>query len=110
VVRFEKMELGNGTDVLVEVEERKPAPGTRPVSRGPGRGVKATLGEALDDLHNIVEVVDAKTRALAVRPDEVTLELGVTMTAEAGVVIARASTEANLNLTLRWSDSARGQR
>jgi hypothetical protein len=80
------------------------------VSRGPGRGIRATLDEALDDLHNIVEVIDAKTRMLAVRPDEVALELGVTMTAEAGVVIARASTEANLNLTLRWSVSPTEQR
>ncbi|WP_285100880.1 CU044_2847 family protein [Promicromonospora sp. MEB111] len=110
MVRLEKLALGNGTEVLVEVEERAPGPGTRPVSRGPGRGVKATLDEALDDLRGVVEAVDTKMRSLAVSPDEITLALGVSMTTEAGVVIARASTEANLSLTLRWSGNREGQR
>ena len=37
------------------------------------------------------------------RPDEVTVEVGIKFVGEAGIVIARASTEANLVVTLKWT-------
>jgi hypothetical protein len=42
-------------------------------------------------------------RDLATPPDKVQLEFGVKLTAEAGVVIAKAATEANFKLSLEWT-------
>jgi hypothetical protein len=44
---------------------------------------------------------------LATPPDTVKIEFGVKLTAEAGVVIAKAATEANFKLSLEWSAGKR---
>lgn len=102
VSHVEEMELGNGEVVRVEVEERTTGPGTRPVGRG-GARMRSTLDDALDELDGMIEVVTERVRTLTSRPDELTLELGISLTTEAGVVIARAASEANLKMTFHWS-------
>ena len=47
-----------------------------------------------------------KLAALEVQPDEVTVEFGIKLGSAAGVVVANASTEANLKLLLRWTSRA----
>jgi hypothetical protein len=47
-----------------------------------------------------------KMTALEVQPDEVTVEFGIKLGSAAGVVVANASTEANVKVLLRWTSRA----
>ena len=102
MAQIEQLELPNGTKILVEADDQvRPSRRMEDVSRG--RDVRASLSDALADLQGVAEAVEAKMRSLSSRPDSVTLELGVSVTTEAGVVLARASAAANLKVVMQWS-------
>lgn len=102
MTQIEQLELPNGTKILVAADDQvMPSRQMEDVSRG--RNVRASLSDALDDLQGVAEAVEAKIRSLGSRPDTVSLELGVTVTTEAGVVLARASAAANLKVVMQWS-------
>lgn len=46
--------------------------------------------------------MQAALGAMAQRPDEVTLELGVKFTTEMGIIIAKGGLDTSLKLTLGW--------
>lgn len=59
-----------------------------------------TLEAALDSVTPLAESILARLRQA--RPEEVTVEFGVTLTAEVGAVIAKTSGECHLKVTLHW--------
>jgi len=67
------------------------------------KAVKATetLESALDHVTPALRSVAGKLRELS--PDEVTVEFGLTLTAETGVVVAKGSAEIHFTVTLAWS-------
>lgn len=65
-----------------------------------------TLEEALRRVKPVAAAVLGQLQDLATPPDTVKLEFGVKLTAEAGVVIAKAATEANFKLSLEWTSSS----
>jgi hypothetical protein len=99
------MDLDDGGSVLVEVADGA-APG--PVTRG-GRAqdlvtsAGASLGEALDQLGPVVKGVVTRLREAADWPDEVEVEFAIKLSADANVIIARSSGEANFRISMRWA-------
>jgi hypothetical protein len=88
--------------VFVEIGDEQLA-GFTPAA-APGEVVtKATtaLEDALDKLIPTVQAIGDRLKTLA--PDECTIELGVKLTAEAGVIISKAAGEANFTLSLKWT-------
>jgi Trypsin-co-occurring domain 1 len=59
-----------------------------------------TLEAALDSVTPAVQSILAKLRP--VRPHEITVEFGLTLTAEAGAVITKATSGCHLKVTLHW--------
>ena len=59
-----------------------------------------TLESALDSVTPAVQSILATLRQ--VRPHEITVELGLMLTAEAGVVIAKAASGCHVKVTLHW--------
>lgn len=57
--------------------------------------VSAIATEAMETIDNMVT-----------KPDEISLELGIKITAEAGVLVTRLGGEAHLQITLTWKKSA----
>jgi hypothetical protein len=96
--------LEDGGSVLVEVE---------PLDRGPvrrGARIEERVQEAGDTLEHVLGQVAPIATGLIARirerddwPNEVEVEFGVKLTAEAGVIIARAAGEANFRLLMRWA-------
>ena len=82
--------------------------GFTPVSVQPG-AIVATAAEsfetAIDRLIPAMRAISDRLRLLA--PDETTLAVGVKVTAAAGVIVAKASGEANFTVTLKWSPGGR---
>ena len=96
-------ELGDGSRILIEVEERS----TGPVMRG-GRAqdlvtkADSTLEQALSKIGPVTAAAFAQLRNVAEPPDEIDIEFGVKLSADVGAIIARTGGEANFQISLRW--------
>jgi alkanesulfonate monooxygenase SsuD/methylene tetrahydromethanopterin reductase-like flavin-dependent oxidoreductase (luciferase family) len=94
--------LPGGGSVLVEAADSRR--GTVPAGR-PAEAIQ-TLNESLDDamarIRLMAELMSERLRELHVPPEEITVEFGVKVSAEAGLVVARTAGEASFGITLRW--------
>jgi hypothetical protein len=92
--------LEEGGTIVVETIER---PGGIVKAARPGEIVERaaqTLESALDAVAPAARAVVEKLREAA--PDEITVEFGLRLTAEAGVVVTRTTGECNFKITLHW--------
>ncbi|MFE2540888.1 CU044_2847 family protein [Actinacidiphila glaucinigra] len=96
--------LGDGSDDVVRVQIREVDESLVRVGRG-GRAVaraERSLGQMLDTVRPVADSFVDRFRGMVNAPDEVTLEFGVSLSAEADVVIASTATAANFAVTLTW--------
>ncbi len=119
--RLVEFELEDGGSVLIEVEEHEgpavlggaPTPGA-PATRGmPSRVIpeqsRRTFEEGVDRVMPAVANVIVRLRSLADQPDEVRVDFGLDLHAEAGAFVASASASANFSVSMTWRrDSAGG--
>ena len=104
--RLVEFPLGDGTNILVEVDE----PERKGIVRA-GRGgeivekIQYSFGEALNSIKPAAETIITKLRDLTLAPDKIEVEFGLKLSAEAGAFFASASTEANFVITLSWARS-----
>lgn len=99
--------LGDGSDESVRVQIREVDETLVRVGRG-GRSIaraERSLGQMLDTVRPVAESFVGRFRGLANAPDEITLEFGVSLSAEADVVIASTATAANFSVSLTWNRS-----
>lgn len=92
-------------DQTVRVQIREVDEALVRVGRG-GRTVaraERTLGQMLDTVRPVAESFVGRFSDMAQAPDEITLEFGVSLSAEADVVIASTATAANFSVTLTWN-------
>ena len=106
--RLIEFPLEEGGSVWVEVDEPEPPGGVVRAARPTEMMTKAsqTFEEALDRIRPAADVLIAKLRGLSDPPDEMAVQFGLKLSAEAGAVVAAASAEANYTVTLTWK---RGQ-
>jgi len=107
--RFIEFPLEDGSTIVVEVNEPEGERGTRRAARGTEQEPEKapqTFEQALSKIRPATEKVITTLRALIQKPDEVEMEFGFSLSAEAGVIIASASTQANYRVTLRWKGEA----
>lgn len=102
--------LGDGSDESVRVQIREVDETLVRVGRGNRSIARAerSLGQMLDTVRPVAESFVGRFRGLANAPDEITLEFGVSLSAEADVVIASTATAANFSVSLTWNKSATG--
>jgi len=98
-----EFELEDGSSILIETEDTR----SRPTMRGGSASeavVKAdeTFADALRRIGPTSSAIVERFRDLPQRPDEIEVEFGIKVSAEAGAIIARASGEANFRVVLRW--------
>lgn len=102
-----EFELEDGSSVLIETEDAI----SRPVTRG-GRAAEAlsiantTFEQALDRVRPASVALVERFRGMAQQPDEIEVEFGIKVNAEAGAIIAKTSGEANFRIVLRWTKVA----
>ncbi|WEO97609.1 CU044_2847 family protein [Streptomyces sp. FXJ1.172] len=98
------VEFSTEDGALVVVEGVSTRPGTRLVSRGDGPAQAArTFEGALEGVRAAAASALRVFRDGSLRPDAVEIEFGVKLSAEAGAVIAKGSTEGHLVVKLSWS-------
>lgn len=105
--RLVEFPLEEGGTILIEVDVPE-RPGMVPAGRGEDMPEKAqqTFEAALDRIRPAAQVIIRKLRALHDPPDEVEVEFGLKMDAQAGAFLAAAGVEANYKVTLTWKREA----
>ena len=97
--------LGDGSDESVRVQIREVDETLVRVGRR-GRSIaraERSLAQMLDTVRPVAESFVGRFRGLANAPDEMTLEFGVSLSAEADVVIASTAASANFSVSLTWN-------
>lgn len=94
----------DGSSILVEVQSGLDGVVTRGGDGYTGVFARAhqTFERALGNIQPAVQSVIDQLFSVRNRPDEVTVEFGIDLHAEAGAFIAAASTSSNFAVTLRW--------
>jgi hypothetical protein len=107
LTRVVEMMLESGDKVLVEVDT---IPG---VDRAGTRAEKAvdiaahTLDKGLEQVAPIMNAVVNRLRDTPEPPDRVTLQFGLKVSGELGLIIGKSAAEANFTITAEWSGPAR---
>jgi hypothetical protein len=96
------MTLDSGDKVLMEVEV---TPGVDRVGRADHAIDVATqsLDKGLEQVGPLMNAVVQRMRSTATPPDKVTLQLGLKVSAELGLIIGKSAAEANFTITAEWS-------
>ena len=97
--------LDNNETILVEVdisEENKY--GERKVSRKGDLIKQATLNfkDSLLKIEPVAETIIGRLTRLSKHPEEIEVDFGIKMNAEAGAIIASSGIEANFEIKLKW--------
>jgi hypothetical protein len=97
-----EFELPDGGTVIVEVAEDEP--GIERAARIDDVVAKAgaNLESTLDQVRAVANVALVKLRNLAEQPEQIEVEFGIRLNAEAGAVIARTQAEGHLQVKLTW--------
>jgi hypothetical protein len=100
-----RFELDGGGAVFVEVADDEP--GIEQAARADDLVVRArvSLENALDQVRAVANTALARLRDLAEQPQQIQVEFGIRLNAEAGAVIARTQAEGHLQVTLTWTRS-----
>lgn len=97
-MNFILYKAGKGT-IPVEVAKK-----TR-VTRGDSR-TKEKLNDHISDVNmivkNVSEEIDSCVKSLNYTPDEISVEIGIKFSAEAGAILAKAATEGAIKVELKW--------
>ncbi|MFF3609718.1 CU044_2847 family protein [Streptomyces sp. NPDC002463] len=104
LVHTVEVPLADGSDEAIRVQIREVDETLVRVGRG-GRSVaraERSFGQMLDTVRPVAESFVGRFRGMANAPDEITLEFGVSLSAEADVVIASTATSANFSVSLTW--------
>jgi len=101
--RLVRFPLEGGGSVVVQVDERQSGPVP---AASPGEfaaKAKITFEQAVSHLRPIAEAVIQQVKDLG--PQKVEIELGISFSAEAGVVLAKTAAEGSCKVTLAWQKS-----
>lgn len=104
--RLIEFPLQNGGMMLVEIDEPETETGVVKAGINPSEiatKAKQTLEDALENIKPMADSIIGKLRELHDAPDEVSVEFGIKLSAEAGAFLASAGIEANYTVTLKWA-------
>jgi hypothetical protein len=96
--------LEDGGTILVQVDEPVPEGSVVKAARSDEitRKASQTFEKALDRIKPAATTLITKLRDLADPPDEIEVEFGLMLSADAGAFIAYAGAEANYTIKLTW--------
>jgi hypothetical protein len=102
--RLVEFPMDDGTTILVEVDEPGYA-GSTLRSMKPGDMIERagmTYEQAIGRIQPAASSIIARLRDMPEPPTEIAVELGISLSAEAGAFLASAATQAHLIITLTW--------
>jgi hypothetical protein len=100
--RIIEYELEDGGSILVEVDVPEGGGFERVNRRDEITKASISFDKALEQVRPVAQKVISKLRDITDPPDEIVLEFGLKLGAQAGMVLASADAEANYTVTLTW--------
>jgi hypothetical protein len=101
--RLVAFDLADGESVIVEVGQSSAAPIVRGIDGSSvAEHARVTFEEAVRRIQPAVAGVIGQLRSLSDTPDEVRIEFGLDLHAEAGAFVAQASATANFLVSVAW--------
>jgi hypothetical protein len=103
LVRFA---LADGGWAVAEVDS--PAEVVRAASRSPDGFITAStsLDRVMDQIRQVADTALHSLRESVTQPDEIAVEFGVALTAQAGAVLVKGGVSAHIQVRLSWVRSA----
>lgn len=101
-------DTANATSVLVETDSEDILGGLVLASPEPGKAVATaakSLSASLENLEPVLRTVKEKLAASA--PEHFTVEFGVKLGGESGIILAKGTAEVNLKITMTWDRNDR---
>lgn len=100
IISLQDDELG---PIWIEVSSESAVSGLG-TSKVGGGTTPRKFDDALATVRGIAGKIIGQITTLSNQPDEVECKIGIKFNAEAGVVLAKVSSEGNLELTLKWKN------
>ena len=99
-----RYEMKNGSSIIVEeeIDDR----GGLVARSDMVETAKASFEDALASVRPAVEAVLEQIDSLVSKPEEITLELGISLKAEVGAIIAKTALEGSFKLSLKWKPTS----
>jgi hypothetical protein len=104
LTRLIEFSLEDGGSIMVEMAEPVSPDGVLRAGRRDQLADKAsdTFEAALEKVKPAASSMIAKLRSLPDAPEEIEVEFGLKLSAEAGAIVASVSGEAHYKVTLKW--------
>ena len=110
MVRLVEFDIPDGDSILVEVDEPIQLPTVRGMDGGAvAERAQMTFEAAVARIKPAVQGMIGQLHGLADHPDEVEIQFGLDLHAEAGAFVAQASADANFSVRLTWRHRGREQ-
>jgi hypothetical protein len=100
---------GTEETILVEVEDNQEGPIRASSLTEKIKKASMSLEESLHNVKPAAEVVLKKLRGLSDPADEISIAFGLKLSADAGVILAASSIEANYTVTMSWHKEPKKQ-
>ncbi len=104
--KLDILDLGDGQFVGIEVGIAPPATDIRLVSADSGDKQTIAFDEAIARIKPMANQLVGALKDLAESPKSVEVRFGLKLSAAAGIIVAKAATEANFEVKLTWERSA----
>ena len=98
-------ELDPGTTIAVEIDDDLSGFEAASPRDYPARAAE-TFSAAVAHGRRAAEAAFEQFRKMAVQPDEITMEIGLKMSGEAGAVLAKTASEGHIVLKLVWRSTS----
>lgn len=98
---IETLLLEDGSEVLFEVSEQ--SSGIKPVGMGAVDGVKRKFKEAISGIAPLADELLSAIRSASREPESVEIQMSIKVSGEMGAVIAKATTEGNFLVKVKWT-------
>lgn len=100
-----RFDLDNGGSVIVEIASTDPGIARASRAGDAIRSAATSFESAMSGVRDAAVSALRYFRDVPQPPDEVTIEFGVALTAQAGAVIAQTTADVHLQVTLAWRRS-----
>lgn len=104
-----KYTTADGSTFLAEVNDSSPGEAMRGGADDSSRGIIQNAAESFEDALKPLKAISSSlintVKSIAGSPEEVGIELGLTFSARAGIILTSIDSEANIKITLTWKKS-----
>ena len=100
---MEYLEFSDG--IVVEIDNSNAMGAEREAGGIPGNGItelEKSFSDACDDIKKIIDSVSKKISEIEKKPDQIELSLGIKISSDTGLIIAKVGAEGSLGVKLTW--------